>query len=244
MLGVKPSYRTGFAQYRGMSEYPQLWNGLMGAWDMSLGATGNKVLDLSGKGNTGILTGGDVTWVSSKFGSSLNIPGSAGDYVDFGTGLNPTTGSFTVVIWLKSSNTGDFNIFLSNRESDLPNKGLYFRCDNDDNKLFIQLNDQSNTHSFNIGTITVVDGTYHQVGIVVNRSTDLMDTYVDDQLDASTDISAVSGSILSTHALWMGTDFSAAAEWTGPISSLNFYNRILTAGEIALLFQIKKRYAS
>lgn len=47
----QPSYKTGYAKSASESAYPELWDGLAGAWVPSLGNTGHALLDLSGNGH-------------------------------------------------------------------------------------------------------------------------------------------------------------------------------------------------
>ena len=101
MLGVRPSYATGFAQWPGMSEYPGLWNGLVGAWDASLGATGNRVFDLSGNNHPGTFVNSPI-WVPGESGPAIDFVAGSSQYIDV---ANIPVGFIyppcSVVIWFK-----------------------------------------------------------------------------------------------------------------------------------------------
>ena len=79
---------------------------------------GLQVFDASEFGNTGSFQGTALSWTAGKYGSALNFPGAADDYVDCGTGLGNFLGSsnknISVSIWFKTditnSNDGLFNI--------------------------------------------------------------------------------------------------------------------------------------
>ena len=83
-------------------------DGIVGYWLLNEGS-GNKVFDLSGNGNTGTILGGDVIWAPGKFGSALSFPGTAGDYIDCGTGLGSILGSsnegISTSMWFKTNRT-------------------------------------------------------------------------------------------------------------------------------------------
>ena len=113
MLGVKPSYRTGFAQWRGVSEYPQLWNGLVGAWAPFLGATGGQVFDLSGNGNTGTF-GNTPVWTPGKF-PAIAFADADDDYINCG---NPSSmqsmTQLSVVCWFNVTSKDRFDALVWN----------------------------------------------------------------------------------------------------------------------------------
>ena len=67
-----------FAKCQAEAEYPELWQGLVGAWSPCVSPSGGTVLrDLSGFGNHGVLTNMDQTndWVISKGYPALDFDG-------------------------------------------------------------------------------------------------------------------------------------------------------------------------
>lgn len=76
--GRKPTWKTGFARSAGESAYPQLWNGLNGAWVPNLGPTGLDLFDVSGIKNDGTLTNMeiDTDWNVDEIGYNLNFGGT------------------------------------------------------------------------------------------------------------------------------------------------------------------------
>jgi len=48
-----PSYKAGYAKSASESAYPELWDGMSGAWIPQMGQSGDMLLDLSGHGNNG-----------------------------------------------------------------------------------------------------------------------------------------------------------------------------------------------
>jgi hypothetical protein len=75
-----PSFQQGFARSRGESEYPELWNNLVGLWSPSLGPQGLTTLrDWSGRRIDGELNGSfdHTDWVASQYGYALDFNGSS-----------------------------------------------------------------------------------------------------------------------------------------------------------------------
>lgn len=64
------------------AKYPELWKGLVGAWSPSLGYTGGKLIDYSGRKNHGILTNMDpaTDWVLTEKGLAFDFDGT-NDYL-------------------------------------------------------------------------------------------------------------------------------------------------------------------
>lgn len=108
MLGVRPNVTTGFAQWPGMSEYPQFWQGLVCAFIPYLGTEGTLITDRSGRGNHGNFVGNSLSWSwKNKFGRAVSMHGAvAGDMivVPYHPSLN---GKRTVLMVWETSNGFD-----------------------------------------------------------------------------------------------------------------------------------------
>lgn len=98
-----PSYAQGFARCRGESAHPGFWDGLIGQWMASLGATGGALFDWSGHGSGGTLTNmdPDTDWVAGRYGWALDFDG-VNDYVDCGSAaiLDEPSYQFTGEAWV------------------------------------------------------------------------------------------------------------------------------------------------
>jgi hypothetical protein len=104
-----PSYKAGFYSPRrgGTPKYPSLWDGCVGAWAPSLGATGGRLFDHSVYQNHGTLTDMDpaTDWVASSGKIALDFDGS--DRVNTsnkGTVFGDNARS--VSAWLRATGTG------------------------------------------------------------------------------------------------------------------------------------------
>lgn len=113
----RPSYRHGFARCAAESEQPSLWQGLVGAWTPSLGATGNRLLDWSGRRSHAVVAG--AGWTPTDRGPALAFNGST-DYVDCGNAVPSGTSAFTISAWVQSTrastNAGAY-WYIANRGS-------------------------------------------------------------------------------------------------------------------------------
>jgi len=86
-----------------------LSRGLMGCWLMNEGS-GNRISDLSGNGNHGILMNGPL-WAPSKFGQSLSFDGED-DYLEVADSpsLDFGAGDFSVAMWVyKRANSASWD---------------------------------------------------------------------------------------------------------------------------------------
>ena len=93
-----------FAKCQAEAEYPELWQGLVGAWSPCLSPRGGTVLrDLSGRGNHGTLTNMDpaTDWVTSGGKTALDYDGS--DRIVLGA-VNAATWT-----WISWVNTTSYN---------------------------------------------------------------------------------------------------------------------------------------
>jgi hypothetical protein len=82
------------------SRYPGLWDGCVGAWCPSLGVTGSRLFDFSGRQNWGTLTNMDpaTDWVVSSGGYALDFDGS-NDHAPIN--LPVTSYPFALSCWMR-----------------------------------------------------------------------------------------------------------------------------------------------
>jgi len=95
-----PSFQQGFARCAAESACPELWQGLVGAWAPSLGATGERLLDWSGGGRTAVNNSPYLTWQASDRGMALyGIAGSGSTSVTIPAWTTGTT--FSIAMFAK-----------------------------------------------------------------------------------------------------------------------------------------------
>lgn len=77
---------------------------------------GDKVMDSSGGGHTGVATGGELKWVEGKFGNALEFSGDGKRvHVEHDDALNLET--FTFMMWIKVASTGDFQVVFEKQQA-------------------------------------------------------------------------------------------------------------------------------
>lgn len=248
MLGVKPSYSSGYAVWPGMAEYPHLWKGLVGAWDMSLGATGNKVLDLSGYNNGGVL-GVNLAWGAGKFGSCLDFSGTDNDndadnVMDLG--ITQIPGDFTLAHWQKVPAT-NWNGFATFGFAEAASSETYIE------KYYTQTAGGPTTHVWktrnNWGGISILtsDNNYQQnvwEFTCLTRRGDTLRHYVNGVEQSTTGtLSGVIDTSFYHQIGWGYINKGVSYIYKGMLGPVYIYFRALSASEIALLYQIRKRMA-
>lgn len=252
MLGVKPSFATGFAQWPGMSEYPQLWERLAGAWYATLGASGSKIRDLSGNGCTGTLVG-NPNWISSRFGSVLDLD-AVGDYVQIAAGNFPNipaNGSITICAWvnLRNNPTNDYHgIFGFGDSGDNP--AICFSVGDTGNCMtgFLETDTSGQIQFTKDGTPFAFRG-WSFAALVINRNTNQAIRYMNGLQTGTIDsIAAQTGTISHLNNVVLGKlnkiGETAGIYWDGQIACVLVYERVLLASEIALLYQMMRRFAA
>lgn len=251
MLGVKPSYGTNFAQWPGMSEYPQLWRGLAVVYAPFLGMTGGRLLDWSGNGNHGILGTGAAlpTWALGPDGPILSFDG--GDYVACPDSplLTPSK-KLTIVTWLKENNGASTEVWIS-KEGSATNRSYYVRQYYYLGARYIDLVlsvDGSNFGNWRTAGNLHPVGEWFMLTIIVDTNDANPSIYVNDQLTSG---SWSSGSMPSsiydnTAQLTLGVRRleTAPTEYlTGLLGLSMLYGRNLSVSEIIQLYQMTRRLA-
>jgi hypothetical protein len=222
-----PSYKAGFYSPRrgGTPKYPSLWDGCVGAWAPSLGATGGILFDHSVYGNHGTLTDMDPAsdWVVSGGKGALDFDGS-NDYVSTSGNVfkNTTTALF---MWVYSTSAG------ASRD----NQTVY--------------STSTYTHYFSVGASTL--NLYHtgpatwqssgsltinawqHVGFIINGSTRKL--FLNGSEIAS--VSDTTASIYSgTHSMRFGARVDGVfSPFQGRIDDIRIYDRPLAGTEIRTL---------
>ncbi len=218
-----PSYRSGFYSPRrgGTPKYPSLWDGCVGAWAPSLGATGLTLRDESVYGNHGTLTNMDpaTDWVVSGGKGALDFDG-VDDYVQT-TNVNIPT-SFTVSMFVSADTTGDA-IFIG--------QGAV-------NSSF-ELFQESGFTSFRVrdsggaaatGPTLTIGRWTHLLGIN-DKSSNTCSFFVDGDFYASA--VSVRASDVSTE-IRLGR-YDSGYYLNGQLDDIRIYNRVLTPSEIKIL---------
>ena len=199
--------------------------GLVSYWLMNENG-GPTVLDLSGNGNHGTLSG--VTWTTGLYGPALNF-GVGNFFVN--CGHNPSldiTGEVTIIVAFTGADTGA-NVTLVGKEG----KNTYWL----------------NTYSDELQFYTGGKAAYSSAGLIAdnvpvivavtrNNAEDLSKFYFNGVFDVSSDAGGNIGSY-PANDLYFGIDprDETGLEFVGMIDFVMLYNRALSASEIALLYR-------
>ena len=238
-VGVRPSYATGFDQWPGMSEYPQLWEGLVAAYAPFLGMTGKKLLDLSGNGKDGTFSGSPV-WSSGEFGHAIEFTG--GDRIDSSENSN-LSGSFTFLAGAKAADwnaDGELAIVVVSEVASYSNYWAQLGGGGASTATQFALYDGSNNPKA-IYTSTPTNEWIQMVGVRdVNKDT--LKYYLNGLLRTSAEDTTTS--IPAYDALNFGQQEELTdRDLHGLIDHVIIWNRALSSSEIALLYHLMRRLA-
>ncbi|MFH1719720.1 MAG: LamG domain-containing protein [Planctomycetota bacterium] len=192
---------------------------LIGWWKFDNISGGDTVLDWSGYGNDGKL-GGDPELVDGVIDFGLDLDGD--DYVMIdGIVGDLTSRSFSLSIWIKTTQAGEGNVFASNTGS---SHVLLFGVDN------------GNIYADPGGDFppAVNDNQWHMITYVKSGSNAIF--YTD-----GLEVGRVSTSIdVTTETRWsIGQEWDSGPSdfYLGAVDDAHFYNRALTTDEVAQLLR-------
>ena len=200
-----------------------LSTGLVGYWLMNEGG-GNIVQDLSGNGRKGTFGAGAAapSWVSGKFGSAISFDG--GDNINI-TGFTSDSVDHTFVFWLSST-------------LDSTTKYLF---DASGDRFIIAWHISGQTaFGFYDGNWKAYsadkppnDGLWHNIILTFDSSNSKAIYYLDGIYNNET--TYTNSTLFGTVKLF--SLFNDTSHWSGQASSVSYYNRALSAGEVADLYR-------
>lgn len=182
------------------------------------------------RGFTGRLHG--ATHSAAMVGHGLELA-SRGDRaeLDHASVTDVGTGDFSLAFWIRSAPGRGVRTVLDNRRRDGGHRGFSVFLYND--RLGLQLADGRHTNM--LGPVGAGDGTWHHVGITVDRDRpDGVRFYLDGRSAGPTrDPRSRDGSLSTGRPLRVGANaFDGAFPWTGSIDELHFFDRPLAPAEI------------
>jgi hypothetical protein len=214
-----PSYRSGFYSPRrgGTPKYPSLWDGCVGAWAPSLGATGSRLFDHSVYGNHGTLTDMDPAsdWVVSGGKGALDFDGYD-DYIDFGSPQALANSKTSISVWIKPSSLVGYRLIYG--LNNFPK--LYI---DPSGRIVLFSDDAANTIlSNNVWTHVVATSDGANTRYFLNGISDGVVANMPWSISASTTL--------------IGKDTASNSQFFfGQLDDIRVYNRALTPSEIQLL---------
>ena len=216
-----------------------LTQGLAGAWCPSLGATGFRLLDRSGRNNHGTLTNmASTAWVTSGGKIALDFDGS-NDSVNITVDLSAvvTSKNYTLSTWTKTSatNSNAYPFSLGSAASDFPVVG--FRIDPGGSGRVIAFI-RDNAGNFVLpgnDPPAVNNGAWNHLLVVANGST--AQVYTNGGVNgAAASIASIGTTTINRATIGALGRTSVAAYYSGQVDDSRIYNRALTAPEIQQLY--------
>jgi len=190
--------------------------------------SGNKIYDLSGNGNHGVLMTNGPLWKPGRDGAALAFDG-VNDQVECGISASFAANSpKTFILWINTSVTTAYNglFWIS--------YGYGFSMIDATNILLIL---SHNNYKYFLGRATCSDGQWHQLAITLTglAQSDIASAkfYIDSKVQADGFINA-SAPIYAFDRYWFGRGYGAY--FTGSMSQTMIYNRALSADEILDLY--------
>jgi hypothetical protein len=225
-----------------------LTTGLVGAWCPSLGPTGTRLRDVSGRNNDGVLTNMDpnTDWITSGGKGALDFDG-VDDYVSAPINASYQFGSFSCCLWQRRTGNVTQNypgvVTQTNNLGSgvLPGFGMFMGISSDPtvgNKTYVQIANNS-TQISAVELIAGNDGIWNFYVGIVDRESGNISLYKNGRLQQQT--SGVPAGTSITRSLdigrrvdnTLGTVFRYA---TTQLDDIRIYNRALTPQEINQLY--------
>jgi hypothetical protein len=205
-----------------------LTDGIVGCWSPSLGASGYRLLDRSGRGNHGTLNNMDAgtDWTGTPVGLALDYDGAA-DNVSFST--ITLTGAFSVSVWCLKRTSGSLNEREIIGNTTDANVWIGFT-----NTTTLMSGTTSGAKTF---TGTIANNTINHV-VVTRDAGNTARVYING-VESSTGGLTMTGNMpINQFGQYLsGAGGNAPYSWDGWISETAFYNRALTAAEIRELYR-------
>ncbi|MBI5360865.1 MAG: DUF2341 domain-containing protein, partial [Planctomycetes bacterium] len=224
---------------------------LTGGWHFEEG-TGTSAADSSGNNNNGTLyiaAGGSQTsataaWangISGRFGGALNFDGTD-DYADLGNLSGMSTTSFTIAVWIKTSDTGQGKIVTKASDTN-PNNQAFDLGILSTGKAYLFLdNAPAGMDDWSQGgSRTINDGAWHYVVATFNSGT--VRIYVDGTVDLATTSTAASVRAFTWPVCVAGrsSEISAANFFSGMVDEVQIFSRALFAEEVSARYEAKAK---
>jgi hypothetical protein len=217
--------------------------GLKGYWSFNgKDISGTTAYDQSGAGNNGTLTN-SPTKVIGKLGQGLSFDGvddevSIADQV----ALRPGSGSWSVSVWAKPSNTSQNSGIVTKRQT----SGAFEQwgvavcgtdnCSASGKKITFIMRESLSNHRYFITTSDVADGNWHHIVAVANSGANTLMFYIDGVAVAGSQTTSGSWpTIDNTDAMKIGSS-NGSNYMNGLIDEVRLYNRALSASEITTLY--------
>jgi hypothetical protein len=229
LYNPNPSYGTGYARNKAESEYPGLWDGLVGYWPFFLGATGTTAHDHSGGKHAGTLTNGPV------WGAGLLTLDGFNEHVTVPAAVDRLPGDMSISIFLSSAAGGSEDYIFSDWGA---NKNYLLEKRAAGNLVRYLVGDGGGNQDAQLLSTTAVGTSV--MHIVALREGTFQALYINGKLEDSQTGLYTGGT--TAHDRNIGGDRAPTNNftWQGDILQMALYNRRLTANQIEQFYEIPR----
>ena len=236
---IKPSYQAGYARNASESENPKLWDGLVGAWMPSLGVTGSKVPDVTGKATDAYLQNvPETNWMTDKGKTAILLDGgNSNDYLSAAhcDAFNFGSESFTAITLLNYHSLASLNAFLDFRTAASPNLGFhtYIRSSG---TFQTQLRSSTAIEQYAHYSLPVSNNQWQMFVTRVDRRRAKCETFLNGKRYGASSISSAMGDINSGEPARFGINARDLYEIYASFASVLIYKRAISDTEIKHLY--------
>jgi len=226
-VDIAPPIGDGTVDFQDLAVFAEYWLfdfSLIAHWKLDE-TEGTTAYDIAGD-NDGTLNGGPI-WQPSggKVNGALQLDGTD-DYVSTPFILNPSSGPFTTIAWVKGGSPGQ--VVVSQQSSIFVPRGKDWLCaDPTEGKLMTALTDDSPSTSPLVCEFVITDGDWHYIAVTWDGSRRCL--YADG-IKVAEDSSPLANLVSSDKGLNLGAgrNRSSGSFWSGLIDDVRIYNRAVT----------------
>jgi len=212
--------------------------GCIAHWKLNDNEADKIVVDASGNNHIGEASANtNIFSEIGKINRCFNMTADSGGFVTIPNhaNFNIGSGAMTFCAWVKAEAQSAFpRIFEKRDATDL---GFFIVADSN-NRCRVRVGNGSN-FVVESGNITILDGTWHFVVVVIDKKNDEVKIYVDSVLDKTIDISSVTGLIDNTNEdLYLGASYEKLSKFTGKLDNMIIFNKELLIDKIISYYNL------
>jgi len=219
--------------------HADIWSGLVGWWkfdEASSGTCGGATPDSSGQNNSGACQA-SPTYSSGKIGAgAITLNGSSQYVLVANSASTDLTGKISLCCWFKLNASAATFVAFIDKEDWASSEGYYIGMKSGGSKsLYFGFNRGAN--EIDTGNNVYTNGTWNHICGVYNGSGEVI--YLNGaQILTGGNATAPASTV---NGVTLGYDFTNSGHYiSGSLDDARIYNRALSAGDVAMLYQYGK----